>query len=295
MATFKNIVFFFLIAGVCCQNEELTTEPNTPPTVPTTTPTTTTTPNTTPPTTTPRSTSTEPAPTPEPTPDEYFRVVEKNLTCVMFGGDVRFTVTYPNTLGKTASSTISVPQPGGKDVNSTGQCDLDGTVREFLSISWGAIDNRTSFNLTFNSSNDKWMMVNTELYLYLDEETFPNATDAGQYLLVSGVFPGLSLVAVDTNSSLVCRAAVSSKNFTAQITNSTEAYTVTASAVGVQVEAYNAIPNTKDLQQGSRCEADITSDLVPIAVGCALAGLVLLVLISYLVGRRRRAAAYQSV
>lgn len=178
----------------------------------------------------------------------------------------------------------------------------------------------------------------------------------GQYLLVSGVFPGLSLVAVDTNSSLVCRAAVSSKNFTAQvsapvaqlkpgqwplhlllswsrasglglsaciwntvnktlkllllrhflgllpdegkahvppwagwlfcsifcashcarwknwfkdkiecawgfiliflnlfffqITNSTEAYTVTASAVGVQVEAYNAIPNTKDLQQG---------------------------------------------
>ena len=38
---------------------------------------------------------------------------------------------------------------------------------------------RTSFNLTFNSSNDKWMMVNTELYLYLDEETFPNATDAG--------------------------------------------------------------------------------------------------------------------
>lgn len=89
-----------IIAGVCCQNEELTTEPNTPPTVPTTTPTTTTTPNTTPPTTTPRSTSTEPAPTPEPTPDEYFRVVEKNLTCVMFGGDVRFTVTYPNTLGK---------------------------------------------------------------------------------------------------------------------------------------------------------------------------------------------------
>ena len=38
------------------------------------------------------------------------------------------------------------------------------------------------------------------------------------------------------------------------------------------------------------------SDVVPIIVGCALAGTVLLVLVAYLVGRRRnRAAGYQSV
>lgn len=43
------------------------------------------------------------------------------------------------------------------------------------------------------------------------------------------------------------------------------------------------------------CTADNTSDVVPIAVGCALAGLVVIVLIAYLVGRRRRSAAYQSV
>lgn len=43
------------------------------------------------------------------------------------------------------------------------------------------------------------------------------------------------------------------------------------------------------------CTADNTSDVVPIAVGCALAGLVVIVLIAYLVGRRRRSGAYQSV
>lgn len=43
------------------------------------------------------------------------------------------------------------------------------------------------------------------------------------------------------------------------------------------------------------CTADNISDVVPIAVGCALAGLVVIVLIAYLVGRRRRSGAYQSV
>ena len=38
------------------------------------------------------------------------------------------------------------------------------------------------------------------------------------------------------------------------------------------------------------------SDVVPIIVGCALAGLVVLVLIAYLIGRRKsRARGYQSV
>lgn len=35
------------------------------------------------------------------------------------------------------------------------------------------------------------------------------------------------------------------------------------------------------------CDANDTPDIVPIAVGCALAGLVVVVLLGYLVGRRR--------
>jgi len=45
-----------------------------------------------------------------------------------------------------------------------------------------------------------------------------------------------------------------------------------------------------------QCPADDATDVVPIAEGAALAGLVVIVLIAYLVGRRRsRARGYQSV
>lgn len=37
------------------------------------------------------------------------------------------------------------------------------------------------------------------------------------------------------------------------------------------------------------------NDIVPIAVGCALAGLVLIVLIAYVIGRRKSHSGYEKV
>ena len=37
------------------------------------------------------------------------------------------------------------------------------------------------------------------------------------------------------------------------------------------------------------------SDVIPIAVGCALAGLVLIVLIAYVIGRRKSHSGYEKV
>ena len=46
----------------------------------------------------------------------------------------------------------------------------------------------------------------------------------------------------------------------------------------------------------SQCAADAkTNSVVPIAVGAALAGLVVIVLIAYLIGRRRNRKGYESV
>lgn len=38
-----------------------------------------------------------------------------------------------------------------------------------------------------------------------------------------------------------------------------------------------------------------SNDIVPIAVGCALAGLVLIVLIAYVIGRRKSHSGYEKV
>ena len=46
----------------------------------------------------------------------------------------------------------------------------------------------------------------------------------------------------------------------------------------------------------TQCSADEkTNSIVPIAVGAALAGLVVIVLIAYLIGRRRNRKGYESV
>eukprot|EP00088_Acartia_fossae_P009629 TRINITY_DN1469_c0_g1_i1.p1 TRINITY_DN1469_c0_g1~~TRINITY_DN1469_c0_g1_i1.p1 ORF type:complete len:275 (+),score=64.16 TRINITY_DN1469_c0_g1_i1:42-866(+) len=71
---------------------------------------------------------------------------------------------------------------------------------------------------------------------------------------------------------------------------------VTFTATNVKLNAFRPINITPgDFQTFLDCSAR-PSDVVPIIVGCALAGTVLLVLVAYLVGRRRnRAAGYQSV
>jgi lysosomal-associated membrane protein 1/2 len=61
--------------------------------------------------------------------------------------------------------------------------------------------------------------------------------------------------------------------------------------------AHGERPSDDDFGYATECDADFTnSDIVPIAVGCALAALVVIVLIAYLIGRKRsRQKGYQSV
>jgi lysosomal-associated membrane protein 1/2 len=70
----------------------------------------------------------------------------------------------------------------------------------------------------------------------------------------------------------------------------------TFTAVKVQLDAFRP-KDTPATQLQSPLDCSFRpSDVVPIVVGCALAGTVLLVLIAYLVGRRRNSArGYQSV
>lgn len=64
---------------------------------------------------------------------------------------------------------------------------------------------------------------------------------------------------------------------------------VNATISHVQFEAFHK-QNNQQFSTARDCEAIDTPDIVPIAVGCALAGLVVVVLIAYLVGRRRAQA-----
>ena len=63
----------------------------------------------------------------------------------------------------------------------------------------------------------------------------------------------------------------------------------------IQFEAFHSQQNDK-FSTAHDCDAIDTPDIVPIAVGCALAGLIAVVLIAYLVARRRsQARGYHSM
>lgn len=56
------------------------------------------------------------------------------------------------------------------------------------------------------------------------------------------------------------------------------------------------VPNTTLLFSSvEECQLDENNMLIPIIVGAALAGLVLIVLIAYLIGRKRSHAGYQTI
>ncbi|XP_042206566.1 lysosome-associated membrane glycoprotein 1-like [Homarus americanus] len=313
MAFKLTFVLLLLVAGSMVLGEDVmddtayetdapsTTAP-TEPTVTNKTTTTTTTsdaPTTTPdapPTTTPEAPTTTPeaptttseAPPTTQSPNDKYFVKDNNLTCIMIEGQISFTVNY-TTNNTTKVTTVQVPKNG--HVNGTCK-DSDGS--QVITISWGKEESISSTTMRFNKTKNNWVVSSFTASLYMDNDTFADATDVGKSLDLVIDF-GLSPIDVAVNYSFSCHSTLSTKNVNGTIEE--EPYKLPLSSLlnGIQIEAFNEVINEPDFGASTHCAADKTSDIVPIAVGCALAGLVVIVLIAYLVGRRRRSGAYQSV
>lgn len=141
---------------------------------------------------------------------------------------------------------------------------------------------------------DAWMFTTLTASLLMDDDSFANATDAGKTLDLT-VDYNFSPGEVSVNHSFICRSSITTNNVTATIEKDTYSSPVTSTLKNIQMQAFNKIKGQENFAESVHCTADNTSDVVPIAVGCALAGLVVIVLIAYLVGRRKRSGAYQSV
>ncbi|XP_071512308.1 LAMP family protein lmp-1-like [Panulirus ornatus] len=280
---------------------EATTTTTTTASTTTTTPTTTTTTEaittTTPEDTTtdaPTTTSPEPPTTTEiPTtvaPDAHYSVKDGNITCVMIDGEISFTVNYTTTKNATEVVTVKVPSHGA---SVDGTCNgTDGT--QSITLSWGEKEEISSATMTFTESKDNWEVSSFVASLFMDNNTFPNTVNLGNTLELV-MYYDLSPIEVAVNHSFTCHSSLSTTNVTGTIGKDDYSLPLASALDAIQIEAFNKIPNEPDFLDSVHCTADNTSDVVPIAVGCALAGLVIIVLIAYLVGRRRRSGAYQSV
>lgn len=151
-----------------------------------------------------------------------------------------------------------------------------------------------TMNISFTANN-----VRGDMWMYL---TFVQSS--GSFLLdsVSVGYPsGNSIRVASSNTShynvkaqlkhsYLCKSGITINDF-----QPNELTSVDFSQMQVEAFRETGLPDT--FSQASSCEADAAvNQLVPIIVGAALAGLVIIVLIAYLVGRaRNKRAGYESV
>ncbi|CAL8094859.1 unnamed protein product [Orchesella dallaii] len=277
---------------------KVTTTPQPQPPDTTTSPTTTTTTTTTTAATTVKPAPAPPAPVPPPpkpgpayplNKGKWFVAGEdKNVTytCVILKGAMQINAMIKN---KTVSIDVPVTAVG------TGSC----AEPQSITLNWNSTvlnANKTSYlintlTLSFESNSStgslsispdsgitpgKYGLENVSVVLHVENNTFSDQ------LLSKAVFQ------TPLNHSYSCFAEEVLK---------TESGSFALKIREIQLEAYRSTAEGhSEFSAAIPCPADDATDVVPIAVGAALAGLVVIVLIAYLVGRRRsRARGYQSV
>jgi len=252
--------------------------------------------STPPPTTTTKPTTSTVAPTPPPVPQpEQFsgNVTEGNNTCINVEFSVKITIKYNNTKNEVITTGFTIPK--NASVVSPSHCRRENTTEEeTITI---AFDNEehTSANLTinFNKTSDNTVLVNEVMLSFVATSALmPQLEDKLIGQIISADKSQLTLFKVATDHSYVC-SAVQSATLDSHVDRIVD---LQIEFTNSKVEAY--IDQSKKGQFDSEidCKSSDISDVVPIAVGAALAGLVIIVLIAYFIGRRRsRRLAYQSV
>nr|XP_033327066.1 lysosome-associated membrane glycoprotein 1-like [Megalopta genalis] len=258
------------------------THPSTAPSTDTTTvaPTTSTTSTSTIPT--PSSTTSAPVTTVSPVvsttqlpflnPGKWV-VSENNITCIVVQMSVQFSITYPKANNMNSSILIDMPVDN-TTTKANGTC---GKLEQVLELSWS--NNATAGDMTLhfmkNETTKRYSLHHLEVKF--PQKDFPN-TILNQPMVL--VHEPTTYVAALTNSY----RCLDKQELKLKL-NDTSKDTGIIRILGLQFQAFKT-DNSTNFGLAKDCEF-VTPDIIPIAVGCALALLVIGVLITYLVGRRR--------
>ncbi|XP_059139934.1 lysosome-associated membrane glycoprotein 1-like [Physella acuta] len=222
------------------------------------------------------STPTSPKTTPKPSfPTQSVNCSSDNVTRLLFEAQLSFDITYEKEKVN-ITETFEVPADAKSELNCT---------------------NNMTETISFQFNEDwvlEYIIERAKDVYWVSNITF-TYTHGGKY------FPGEA-----TNKTETLR--YSSSDLKAKVDGYYRCDSKSTTNLGTNVKlytknlkyrAFNADNKNADLKSGnvSECSADEeTSSVVPIAVGAALAALVIIVLIAYLIGRKRsRKQGYESV
>ncbi|XP_071015504.1 lysosome-associated membrane glycoprotein 1-like [Oncorhynchus clarkii lewisi] len=265
--TFSNVTMEAYMTGddlspnesVCTADQSFTTAP--PPS-----PSTTTAPP--PP---PSSTTAAPAPVPTPpgTPNQgSYSVSNSNGTvCLLARMALQLNIShFSASQNKTIQEVVNL-QPN--QTTSSGSCDPTSAT---LVLTQGSATN-LSFLFTLNTTSNRYHLTGLSVVAAWSDMTAPFNTSNSSLDYLRGslgrsyMCSSEQTLSVDQNFSL--------------------------NTFHLQVQPFGITRG--QFAQAEECQLDQDSMLIPIVVGAALAGLVLIVLIAYLIGRKRSHAGYQTI
>lgn len=158
------------------------------------------------------------------------------------------------------------------------QCDRQ--TSQDIHLIWGPDTSKQSLLMYFDKKNESSVLSSIQIHLTLLTEDFPDAKENQTIQLIHRSDEDFK---TPEKMSYHC-TRVQKMNLTETIDAKELIGWISVSHV--QVEAFR-MANATGFSAGHDCDSSETSDVVPIAVGIALAALILVVLISYLCARRR--------
>ncbi|BFZ00860.1 hypothetical protein BsWGS_03900 [Bradybaena similaris] len=229
----------------------------------------------------PQTTTAAPTTTHEPSTLQNFSCSNYTTTKFRMIGSFSLSITYNATVAEgTQSKTVTLQVPTVPDQDYTANCSSESEE----SLTFDFFGN-WSIEYVFQPKKGQKYYISNITITYVHDKNLPNSTNQNQNVTVH--FSQADYLEASTTGYYTCMAKTSLA--INQVTLHTD---------GFKYKAFNDKGEIA-FKSGdvTECHGDEqTSSVVPIAVGACLAGLVVIVLIAYLIGRRRsRKAGYESV
>ncbi|XP_027444116.1 lysosome-associated membrane glycoprotein 1 isoform X1 [Zalophus californianus] len=208
-----------------------------------------------------------PSPAPENPPVYKYNVSGSNGTCLLANMGLQLNVTYEKKDNTTMTRVFSI---NPNKTTAGGSCGPQLVTLELRSESVSLL----AFHFGMNASTSRYFLQGIQLNMTLPDARDPTFKAANS---------SLKALQATIGNSYKCNAEER-----VQVTEafSINIFKVWVQAFQVQGDKFGSV---------EECQLDENGMLIPIAVGGALAGLVLIVLIAYLVGRKRSHAGYQTI
>jgi len=232
--------------------------------------------------------------TPEAAPNGLWTVPDhqSGVVCILMEMKAELEIQYvqDDNEGEVGVATIDVPPTA----EVSGNC---GDTDQVIDIFWKDFDAERSIHLEYhladivNSTEESYVISKVEIEVEMNMDQFPKALILKN--LTMKAVDSTRFLELDTNSSYTCHA---SRAMNLDYNYSWFTYNATLTFSEMKVQAFRT-KNDTSFGKAKVCAADETveNNIVPIAVGCALAALVVIVVIAYLISRKKMRSEYQAM